>query len=50
MTYDELLEKLKLVDELSLLELLELTSDDLVEQFSSKINENLDRLHKHLNE
>lgn len=50
MTYDELLEKLKLVDELSLLELLELTSDDLVEQFSNKINENLDRVHRYLSE
>lgn len=49
MAYLELLDKLKKVDEVTLMELLEITSEDLVESFSDKINENLNRLYKHLN-
>jgi len=47
--YLELLDKLKHVDEVMLMELLEITSEDMVEKFSDKINENLERLYKHLN-
>jgi hypothetical protein len=49
MEYLELLDKLKHVDEVTLMELLEITSEDMVEKFSDKINENLDRLYRHLN-
>lgn len=49
MEYLELLDKLKHVDEVMLMELLEITSEDMVEKFSDKINENLERLYKHLN-
>ena len=49
MEYLELLDELKHVDEVMLMELLEITSEDMVEKFSDKINENLDRLYKHLN-
>lgn len=49
MEYLELLDELKHVDEVTLMELLEITSEDMVEKFSDKINENLDRLYKHLN-
>lgn len=49
MEYLDLLDELKHVDEVMLMELLEITSEDMVEKFSDKINENLDRLYKHLN-
>ena len=49
MEYLDLLDELKHVDEVTLMELLEITSEDMVEKFSDKINENLDRLYKHLN-
>ena len=48
MEYDDLLDELKHVDEILLLEILELTSDDLVERFSDKINENLDKIYRML--
>lgn len=41
----ELLEALRCLDEISLLELLEVNSDDLVDAFLDKIDENLDRLY-----
>jgi len=49
MEYLDLLDELKHIDEVTLMELLEITSEDMVEKFSDKINENLDRLYKHLN-
>jgi hypothetical protein len=50
MDYLELLEELKQIDELTLLELLEISSEDLVDMFSDKINENLDRIYRKLRE
>jgi len=41
----ELLEYLRQVDEISLLEVLEITSSDLVDAFSDRILENLDKVY-----
>lgn len=46
MDYSELLDELKTIDEVALLEILELTSEDLVERFSDKINENLNKVYR----
>lgn len=43
-TLVELKEKLKSLDEVSLMELLEVSSEDLVEQFSDRIEERMDKL------
>lgn len=40
----ELIEKLKLLDEVTLLELLELTSEDIVLAFSDRIEDNYNRV------
>jgi hypothetical protein len=45
-TFQELCEDLKKFDETTLLELLDISSDELVEKFQDKIEENLDRLLK----
>jgi hypothetical protein len=45
-TFQELCEDLKKFDETSLLELLNITSEELVDMFQDKIEENLDRLLK----
>ena len=50
MDYLNLLEELKKIDELTLLEILELTSDDLVEHFADRINENLNKIYRMLRE
>ena len=50
MEYDNLLDELKHIDEITLLELLEITSDDLVERFSDRINENLEKVYRMLRE
>lgn len=42
----ELLEQLKQIDEVLLLELLELTSEDIVDAFLDKVDDNLGRLYK----
>ena len=42
--YVELLEKLKGLDEITLLELLEITSEDLINRFEDLIEEKYDRL------
>ena len=42
----ELLEKLRCLDEISLLELLEINSDDLVDAFLDKIEDNLTSLYE----
>jgi len=39
LTYYDLLEKLKTLDELTLLEVLNITSEELVDVFSDKIND-----------
>ena len=41
----ELLEVLRALDEITLLELLEINSHDLVDRFSDKIEEHIDRLY-----
>ncbi|NDB59604.1 hypothetical protein EB001_14325 [bacterium] len=45
-TFQELCEDLKKFDETTLLELLNITSEELVDAFQDKIEENLDRLLK----
>lgn len=44
LTFEELKEKLKSVDEVTLLELLEIRSDDIVERFEDYIEEQQDKL------
>ena len=44
LTLKELQERLKRLDELSLLELLDVTSEELVEMFVDRIEDNFDRL------
>jgi hypothetical protein len=43
-TFEELKEKLQSVDEVTLLELLEIRSDDIVERFEDFIEEQQDKL------
>lgn len=50
MDYIEVLEELKHLDEITLLELLEITSEDIVENFSDRITEHLNRIYKKLRE
>ena len=50
MDYAEVLEELKQIDEVTLLELLDITSEDLVDNFSEKITEHLNRIYKKLHE
>jgi hypothetical protein len=45
----EIKERLKALDEVTLLELLEISSEDLVEMFSDKIEDNVDKLEKEVN-
>lgn len=44
LTLQELKERLKRLDELSLLELLDITSEEIVEMFVDRIEDNFDRL------
>jgi hypothetical protein len=44
LTLQELKERLKRLDELSLLELLDVTSEEIVEMFVDRIEDNYDRL------
>jgi len=46
LTLPELYDKLKEVDELTLLELLEVNADQIVEAFKDLIDENADKLEK----
>lgn len=43
-TAAEMLEKLKEVDEVALLELLDISSEDIVERFSDRIDDKIDEL------
>ena len=43
-TWKELLDKLKKIDEISLMELLEISSEDIIDRFGDKIEERADRL------
>jgi hypothetical protein len=44
----ELLDELKKIDETILLEILEITSTDLVDNFLDKITDNIDKLYRYL--
>lgn len=46
----ELSEKLKLLDEVTLMEVLELTSEDIVDAFMDRIEDNYNRVIRMLNE
>jgi hypothetical protein len=50
MTLADLVEKLKLFDEITLMEILEITSEDLVERFTDKILDKADGLEAELEE
>lgn len=47
MTKTELIEQLKKEDEWTVLELLEINSEELVDAFLEKITENLDRVYRY---
>jgi hypothetical protein len=46
----ELLEQLKKLDEVALLELLELTSEDIIDAFYDKVYDNIDRMYQYIGE
>lgn len=48
LTLNEIYDKLKDIDEITLLEVLGITSEDLVERFRDEIDEQADRLEKEL--
>ena len=48
LTLNEIYDKLKDIDEITLLEILNITSEDLVERFQDEIDEQADRLEKEL--
>ena len=50
LTLEELKERLIGLDEISLMELLDIHSDELVEAFEDKIEENIDKLKRMLND
>jgi|DEB0MinimDraft_6_1074348.scaffolds.fasta_scaffold204779_2 hypothetical protein len=50
MTLVDLMEKLKRVEEVTLMELLEITSEDLVNRFVDKIENNFDALETELDD
>ena len=47
-TFYELCEDLKKLDEITLMELLNLTSEEIVDSFQDKIEDNFDRLSKEI--
>jgi hypothetical protein len=50
MLLEELKEKLRNVDEVALLEMLNINSDELVKRFADEIEENIDKLIKELDD
>ncbi len=46
----ELIEELQTVDEITLLELLEISTQDLIDAFRDRIDENQSKLIRHLND
>jgi len=50
MDYAEVLDELKKLDEVTLLELLEIDSEEIVDNFGDKITDNLNRIYKKLRE
>lgn len=49
-TYNDLLERLRKQGEITVMELLEITSEDLIDRFEDKIHEKLDYLMDELDE
>jgi len=50
LTLTDVMSRLKQLDEITLLEVLDITAEDLVERFIDKIEENYDNLEKELND
>ena len=50
MGYLQLLEELRKIDEVTLLELLDIEADDLLDAFPEKIKERLQYIHDYINE
>lgn len=50
LTLDELKERLSNLDEVTLLEVLDIHSDELIEAFEDRIEDNIDKLKRMLNE
>lgn len=50
MGYLQLLEELRKVDEVTLLELLDISADDLIDTFSDKIQDRFQYIHDYLSE
>lgn len=50
MNKSELINKLKQIDEITVLELLEITSEELVDAFLDKIDEKIDYLYEQISE
>ena len=44
LTYYELLEKMSMLDELTIIEILDISSEELVDAFSEKANDKLEQL------
>ena len=44
LTYTELIERLKKIDEVSLMEILDINSEDIVDRFSDKIEDKIEEL------
>ena len=49
-TLEELKEQLSMLDEITLMEILEIHSDELVEAFEDRIEDNIDKFKRMLNE
>ena len=49
-TLDEIKEKLKQLDQTDLLELLQISSEELIDRFEDKVEENVDKLDRELNQ
>jgi hypothetical protein len=50
LTLTDVMSRLKQLDEITLLEVLDITAEELVERFIDKIEENYDNLEKELND
>lgn len=50
LTLEELKERLSNIDEITLLEVLDIHSDDLVDAFEDRIEDNIDKLKRILND
>jgi hypothetical protein len=46
MSKNDLLEELRKTDEISLLEVLEITSEDLLDRFMDRVEDNMDKLYQ----